>query len=553
MASLNWLDRAIGYVAPRTALKRVHARSVLDEIAAGRRRYEGARRDGRFISSRSDATSEALAAGASLRENARDLVRNNTLAGKALDSWASHAAPISARAQIQGIDRRQAKALHEPIDTLWWEWCQRASYDGTMTFDAMQALGVRSLIENGEYLLRRIDRPRSFKLPVPFQLQFMEPDYLDVSQDRAIPEGNIIIGGIEHDRQGRRVAYWLHTEHPGSARVFTRLAPRSVRVPADQITHVYEPRRFDQVRGISWFAPALIRLRHLDEYDEAELVRKKIEACFVAFVSTDAEGIDETLGQTKAEKTPDGERIETFEPGQIHYSTTPRQVQFGEPKAVGGYPEYVRVQDRRCAAALSMTYELWTGDLSQVNFSSARMGVLQFRARVRQVQNTVLIPKGCDPVWNWFVDHGQAAGLLPMRTIWSRWAPPQWESVQPLDDATEEMMRARTGSLSMPEALAKRGYDWMETLDEIEQWNTELDRRGIRLDSDPRNLTKSGVVQAAATETASVDETDPAADEAEEGPGEARARNSRRVNGHHDTLRLAQSLIARREAEERPH
>ena len=29
-----------------------------------------------------------------------------------------------------------------------------------------------------------------------------------------------------------------------------------------------------------WFAPVILKLRDLDEYDDAELVRKKIEACF---------------------------------------------------------------------------------------------------------------------------------------------------------------------------------------------------------------------------------------------------------------------------------
>jgi capsid protein len=33
-------------------------------------------------------------------------------------------------------------------------------------------------------------------------------------------------------------------------------------------------------------AVSLMKLRDLDEYEEAELVRKKIEACFAAFVRT---------------------------------------------------------------------------------------------------------------------------------------------------------------------------------------------------------------------------------------------------------------------------
>lgn len=558
MTELNWLDRAIGYVAPRTALRRVHARSVLQGVAVQRRRYEAAR-SGRVIGSRADATGEVLAAGAALREAARDLVRNNSFAAKALDSWAAHAAPIAARAQIPGVQRRQAKRLHDPIDTLWWEWAQRAAAEGDGTFDALQAAGVRALIRDGGYIIRRRDRPASFKLPIPFQLQFLELDYLDGNQDRSLDNGDVIVGGIQFDKRKRRRGYWLHTEHPGASRVFTRLAPRSVFVPADEVAHVFESHRFDQVTGASWFAPAIVKIKDLDEYDEAELVRKKIEACFVAFVSGDADSMGETLGPSGTDES--GNRVESFEPGMITYSDTPRQVTFGEPKAVGGYPDYVRVQHRACAAALGLTYELWTGDLSQVNFSSARMGLLQFRARVKQVQDTVLIPRSCQPVWNWFVEYAQGLGLAPQGTIWARWSPPEWESVQPLDDATTEALRLRNGTLTGPEALSRRGYDWLETLDEHEQWYSELDRRGLVFDSDPRQVSKAGLLQPQVAEPAPAqpneppeDANDPEADD--EAPDEAGARrrsNGHALNGNSDVLRLAQNLIARRNAEERPH
>jgi lambda family phage portal protein len=547
MVELNWLDRAVGFVSPHAALRRARARSALSGMtAANTRYYEAARQARSRGAQRADATSLALANAASLREEARYLVRNNEHAAKALDSWASHAAPIAARAMIPGVTRDRAKRVHDPIDRLWWEWSQTASSDGTSSFDAVQALGVRALIESGEFLLRRIDRSASSRLPLPFQVQFLEPEYLDHGQDRALDDGRIIVGGIEHSRDGRRIAYWLHDQHPGATRVFTRISPRSFRVPADQVAHVYEPRRGDQLRGVTWFAPALIRMRDLAEYDLAELVRKKIEACFVAFVSDDSQNADETLGRVEQTDEQKKDRIEAFEPGMISYSDSSRKVTFGEPKAMPGYSDYVRVQDRRAAAALGMTYELWTGDLSQVNFSSARMGLLQFRSRVRQVQNTVLIPRACEQVWRWFVQWGQDLEKLPEGTIWSRWTPPQWESVQPLDDAAEELMRMRSGTLTGPAALAARGLDWVETLDELDQWNAELDRRGIRLDSDPRTMTKSGAAQGTpASGQAPADDPDQPAE----------GQTNGRANGHAkwpDTLSMVDRALAR-QAEERRH
>ena len=57
----------------------------------------------------------------------------------------------------------------------------------------------------------------------------------------------------------------------------------------------------------------------------------------------------------------------------------------------------MRVQLHAIAAALDLPYELLTGDLSQVNFSSARVGLIEFRRRVRQIQKQVIVPQLCLP------------------------------------------------------------------------------------------------------------------------------------------------------------
>ncbi len=79
--------------------------------------------------------------------------------------------------------------------------------------------------------------------------------------------------------------------------------------------HIYEKDR-EQVRGVPWFAPVIINMRDLDEYAEAELVRKKIEACFAAFV-TQPEGAEgPSIGPMRKE---DREDVETVEPGMVRY------------------------------------------------------------------------------------------------------------------------------------------------------------------------------------------------------------------------------------------
>ena len=70
--------------------------------------------------------------------------------------------------------------------------------------------------------------------------------------------------------------------------------------------HLFDRLRPGQVRGVPWFAPVILKLRDLDEYDDAELVRKKIEACFAAFV-TGADD-EETLALPRPTPTAAGSR-----------------------------------------------------------------------------------------------------------------------------------------------------------------------------------------------------------------------------------------------------
>ena len=94
--------------------------------------------------------------------------------------------------------------------------------------------------------------------------------------------------GIEFDPLGRRRAYWLHAEHPGDAHGALRGGLNSRPVPASEIAHIYEKQR-TQARGVPWGAPAIRSLRDLDDYEVAELVRKKTGAGVTAIVFGDDE------------------------------------------------------------------------------------------------------------------------------------------------------------------------------------------------------------------------------------------------------------------------
>ena len=352
---MNWLDHTIGALAPAVALRRLRQRQALQLM---QRAYEGAkagRRTDGWVTAGNGANAEIAPARARIRDRSRDLVRNNPYAAKAVNALVSNLVGTGI------VPRARAKrtATAKAADQLWLQFAASCDAEGLTDFGGLQALIVRSLVESGEVLVRFRERRVEDGLAVPLQLQLLEPDHLDSSKTEELSNGGYILQGIEFDALGRRRAYWLFPSHPGENR---GRALVSRPVPARQVLHLFERLRPGQVRGVSWFAPVILKLRDLDDYDDAELMRKKIEACFAAFV-TGAQD-EETLGRPSSIHS--GDRVESFEPGMIEYLEPGKDVKFASPSANGGYAEYMRLQLHAVAAGVGLTYELLTGDLSQV-------------------------------------------------------------------------------------------------------------------------------------------------------------------------------------------
>ena len=299
--SATWFDHAIATVAPRMAARRVMARQAFETLTRG---YDGAARGRRTDGWRapgSSADTEIGVAGALLRDRMRDLVRNNPHAAKAVAVLVNNiiGAGIMPRA-ASGDDK-----LDRKVDALFERWTADCDADGQLDFYGLQTLICREMVEAGEVLVRRRQRRASDGLPVPLQLQVLEADFLDATKSGALGAGRLV-QGIEFDPVGKRRAYWLHPEHPGDAHGALRGVLDSRPVPATEIAHVYEKQR-TQARGVPWGAPVIRSLRDLDDYEVAELVRKKTEACVTAIVFGDDEA---QQGIAPSVVDADGNRVE---------------------------------------------------------------------------------------------------------------------------------------------------------------------------------------------------------------------------------------------------
>lgn len=486
---LNWLDRGIGWLAPRTAYRRGIARAALTET----RGYDGAakgRRTSGWRAPQTSADAEIAKSLPLLRNRSRDLNRNNPHARKGKSVWVSNIVGTGIWPRANSGNA----ALDKKANDLFAEWAASCDADGQLDFGGIQELLVGEMIEAGDSLVRRRLRRPEDGLPVPLQLQVIEGDQLDESRNQDLGTRGKVVNGVEFGPIGQRSAYWMFPEHPGNSNFLVTSTLLSQPVPADQVVHLYRKER-SQTRGTPWCSAIIMPTRDLADYGDAERTRKKIESCVVAIVmGQDAsDGLAPLTQNGMAVKDSSGNPVEQFEPGLIAYSESGKTVQFNNPGQSGGFVDYMRVGLHEVAAGFLLPYELLSGDLSQVNFSSARVGLIEFRRLVEAVQHLCVIPMALTPIWNWFVGTAHLAGKLPVPSIPVEWDTPRFESVQPLDDANADIAVLRAGLDSPYTVIGRRtGRDPEIVMDEIAKWNAGLDRRKVILDSDPRNTAKSG-------------------------------------------------------------
>jgi lambda family phage portal protein len=480
----NFLDRAIAWVAPTRAEKRLRARLMLDGLAKARMMFDGAtagHRGSGWRAVSTDANAEIGIGSGRLRDVARDMVRNNPHASRAVQviSYNVVAKGLFPNA-VSSVDRAKEQAedlIKRHFDTT------ACDADGRHDLYGLQTLAMRTIVESGEVIIRRRMRRPEDNLPVPFQIQVLEPDYLDTLKDGELPNGNVAVQGIEFDWRGRRVAYWLHREHPGSRGAWTRF--ESDRIPAEYVAHVFRTDRPGQARGVSWFAPVVLRLRDYADFADAQLVRQKIAACFAAFVtSPDGPGLT-------GEKTQAGHPLEAFEPGMIERLRDGEEVTFGVPPQVQGYDEYSRATLREIAAGMGISYEALTGDLKGVNFSSGRMGWLEFQRSVDAWREHMLVPQMCQPIADWFLE-AMAMQLGRRMPLALEWALPRREMISPAQEIPPIMQAIRGGLSSRSEEQRKLGYDPADLDRIIAEDNARADRLGLVFDSDPRRVSGAG-------------------------------------------------------------
>lgn len=365
--------------------------------------------------------------------------------------------------------------------------------DGRQNLYGLQRLAMNTIVDAGEVLIVREMRPRANAGAFNLRLRVLEPDYLDEVMDGRLPDGGYIRDGIEYGADGARRAYHLFDQHPGGD-WFKGVGWRggSTRVPAERVRHVYRQDRPGQMRGVTWFAAVALALQDLSDYQDAQIMRQKIAACFAAFHRRSSQvGHDATNDE---ENNLGG----TLSPGMIYDIKQDEDVLFGNPPDVGGFDVFMRQVLLSVASGLGITYEALVGDLSNVNFSSARMGRMEMERNISNWQWLMLIPQMMDPIAEWVLQEWalmepQHAGTIRRSRV--QWVPPHRILVDPAREIPALAAKVRAGFASRQGVVRELGFDPERLLAEQKADAETARDAGLVFDSDAAVVSQSGVKQ----------------------------------------------------------
>lgn len=476
----NWLDNAIGAIAPAWGFKRRAARYAM-EVLSG---YKGAskkRPHDKWIPGGGSADEDILSDLADLRERSRDLNRNNGIAAGATGTVVTNVVGSGIKPQSQisaetlGISTDKALELQHQIETAWTRWKINADSTNRLDFDDIQALCQRQILENGEILILplMIDERRPFSLA----LELIEADRLDTPPNK-LADMNFR-SGVEIGTRGQPVAYHIKRTHPGDLTVGITSIDDYKRIQAwnsfgrPNVFHLFHQTRPGQSRGVPWFAPAMEVFKNMAEYMETELVAARVAACYALLITSSSPydmGVQAAGGETDAEGKP----VEYLEPGIIKYLSQGENVTSFTPNRPGNtFEPFIERILRAIGVALDLPYELLAKDFSKTNYSSARAALLEAR-KFFLFRQAWLAKRLCQPVFEmvmeeaWLRNEITAPDFLEKKRDYckAKWIPNGWQWVDPVKEAKGAEISLNNNMTTLSNILSARGEDLDETLEQ---------------------------------------------------------------------------------------
>ncbi len=399
---------------------------------------------------------------------ARDLERNSDILGAEILAMERNVVGSGFVLQAKVINgSNEDEKLNTQIEQCWKKWCrpENCEITGRLSLSELASMCLRRRFVDGGILILKAYIDGQFKL------QLLEVDDLDTSVQL---EGNHrVVGVIEIDEYRRPVSYFI--------KVYDALGcwVKSAKVPANRIIYIPYLTRPSQIREMSQTAPSLGRIDDVNELIDAAVEKERVLAHLSVVVEktggtiTGLTGLgrgfeSDSSAMTGAAEAPQ----EILEQGTVTYLNPGESISTVAPAGTSSTVDpMIKTTQRLAGGGIGLSYEAVSRDMSQVNYSSARQGLLEDQKTYRPLQK-YLIEHLLDAVFPEWMDWAILTGQLNIPNYFRDrekyqkhvWIASGWDWVDPVKEANANKTALETYQKTLQEICAEKGKDWRDVI-----------------------------------------------------------------------------------------
>jgi len=320
-----------------------------------------------------------------------------------------------------------------------------------------------------------------------FTTQLITSDQVDFRLKKDLPNGNMIIMGIEVNKNWKKIAYWFKKNNPKSDIENTvNWSGDYERISAENIIHLYKKETAHQLRGITQFAPVGIRLKMLYGIEEAALTRVRSVAN-IPWVFEEIPNVlnGGTLAGVGQSKDTSGNQLIELEEGQTFQAPKGYQVKSMEADFPGTtYEPFIDKNLHGISSGVGQGYASVTGDWMGYNYSVSRAALQSERDEHKDNQSW-FAEQCVNEIFVSLLEMAILSGQLNLPIAkfdkFNRpyWFGRRWQYANPKDEMESNILGLQSFQKTFEQVLADQGIDLEEQLDQIVSEKTLFEKKGL--------------------------------------------------------------------------
>ena len=382
------------------------------------------------------------------------------------------------------------------IEKRWAEWQRKEFCDarGTRNYHTLRQLRLIGAVRDGDFFIRMVKDPGANKFG--FTLQMIAPEWCDRFFNALLPNGNEVRMGIEYETKpwgiGKVVAYHFIKRQPNDWQFTMQTGFNFIdgslhdRIPASEIIHYARPIDADSTRPAPWVASTIPKARQLDQYELAEVIAARSEACKTGWLTSTVVPEGGFAGDTPQPDPQNIGRKLTIEAGGLY--GLPWGVEFtpNDPTHPSGNFESFRKAMLRsnCAGMPGANYSTMANDYEAINFSAGRLQRLDSNELFKMLQ-TFDIDNAETPIFENWLEMSLITGAIPLplakfdkfnnQVFQGR----RWQGVDEIKEVNAAALRVANHFSSDQRECADKGLDFEELMFEQAEANMLKEMLGL--------------------------------------------------------------------------